>query len=83
LMEAFVLIKVVQSESNPDMDFMKSVEKRIAEIKGVKEVRGVFGLYDFVAIVEAQTPEELGTLVTQTMRNVKGVAQTETMVVGF
>ena len=83
MIEAFVLVKIMQSESGGDLDFMKSVEKKLAGVKGVKEVKGVFGLYDFVAMVEAQTPEELGVLVTQTLRNIKGVAQTETMVIGF
>lgn len=83
MLEAYVLIKVIQTESTPDLDFIMNVEKRIAELKGVKQVKGVFGLFDFIASVEAQTPEELGILVTQTLRNVKGVAQTETLIVGF
>jgi DNA-binding Lrp family transcriptional regulator len=83
LLEAFVLIKVIQIESTPDLDFIMNVEKKIAELKGVKQVKGVFGIFDFVATVEAQTPEELGILVTQTLRNVKGIEQTETLIVGF
>lgn len=83
MVEAFVLVRVQQAASSPDLDFMQGVKEEIAKLDGVKEVKGVFGLYDFVAMVETGTPEELGILVTQTIRNVKGVAQTETMVVGF
>jgi DNA-binding Lrp family transcriptional regulator len=83
MIEAFVLVSVKQDASSPDLDFMNNVKKEIAKLKGVKEVSGVFGLYDFVVRVETQTPEEMGALVTQTMRRIKGVSQTETMVIGF
>lgn len=83
LIEAFVLISVKQDASSPDLDFMNNVKKEIVKLKGVKEVNGVFGLYDFVIRVETETPEEMGTLVTQTLRRIKGVTQTETMVIGF
>jgi DNA-binding Lrp family transcriptional regulator len=83
LIEAFVLVSVKQDASSPDLDFMNNVKKEIVKLKGVKEVNGVFGLYDFVIRVETETPEEMGTLVTQTMRRIKGVTQTETMVIGF
>lgn len=81
--EAFVLIRVQQDPSNLDPEFMNSVKKMLTEIEGVKEVKGVFGIYDFVAVVQTKTVEELGTLVTRTMKNIKGVVQTDTMVVGF
>jgi DNA-binding Lrp family transcriptional regulator len=83
VVEALVLIRVQQVTMNPDLDYMQTVKEQITKLKGVKGVKGVFGLYDFVASVETETPEELGILVTHTIRNVKGVAQTETMVVGF
>ena len=81
--EAFVLIKVQQDESRADPEFMNCVKKEIAKLKGVKEVRGVFGLYDFIAKVEADSVKDLGILVTKDMKNIKGVVQTDTMVVGF
>jgi DNA-binding Lrp family transcriptional regulator len=81
--EAFVLIRVQQVNGNSDLDYMQIVKDEIAKLKGVRNIKGVFGLYDFVATVETETAEELGILVTHTIRNVKGVAQTETMVVGF
>lgn len=83
LIEAFVLVSVKEDASRPDLDFMNNVKKEIVKLKGVKEVNGVFGLYDFVVRVETETPEEMGILVTQTMRMIKGVTQTETMIIGF
>lgn len=83
MIEAFVLVSVKQDASSPDLDFMNNVKMEIVKLKGVKEVNGVFGLYDFVVRVETETAEEMGTLVTQTLRRIKGVTQTETMVIGF
>jgi DNA-binding Lrp family transcriptional regulator len=83
VIEAFVLVRVHHAAANPDLDFIHTIKKEIAKLKGVKKVKGVFGLYDFVVSVQAETAEELGTLVTNTILNVKGVAHTETMVVAF
>lgn len=81
--DAFVLIRVQQDPSHLDPEFMNSIKEELAKIEGVKEVKGVFGIYDFVAIVHTETTEELGRLVTKTMKKIKGVVQTDTMIVGF
>jgi DNA-binding Lrp family transcriptional regulator len=81
--EAFVLVRVKPARLEEAPDFMQTVKKEIAKVGGVKEIKGVFGRYDLVAIVETKTLQELGTLVTNTIRNIKGVAETETLVVGF
>ncbi len=81
--EAFVLIRVQQDVSSHDPEFMNSVKQKLAKLQGVKRVSGVFGIYDFIAIVETKSVEELGILVTKNMKNIKGVVQTDTMVVGF
>jgi DNA-binding Lrp family transcriptional regulator len=81
--EAFILVRVQPVRLDESTNFMQSVKERIAKVGGVKEVKGVFGRYDLVAIVEARTLQELGTIVTDTIRNIKGVAETETLVVGF
>jgi DNA-binding Lrp family transcriptional regulator len=81
--EAFVLVRVQPVRLDESGNFMQSVKEEIAKVGGVKEVKGVFGRYDLVAIVEARTLQELGTIVTDTIRNIKGVAETETLVVGF
>jgi len=52
IVEAFVLIRV---GSNKALNFMKTVREEISRIKGVKEIRGVFGRYDFVVGIETKT----------------------------
>ena len=83
MLEAFVLVRVQPVRLDEASNVMETVKKEIAKVEGVKEIKGVFGRYDFVARVELKTSQELGTLVTNTIRNIKGVAETETLVVGF
>lgn len=81
--EAFVLIRVQQDPSSSDPDFLHSVKQKVEKLQGVKQVKGVFGIYDLVAVVETKSVEELGILVTKHLKNIRGVTQTDTMVVGF
>ena len=39
---------------------------------------GTFGRFDFAVMVEAETPEEMGNLITDCIRGIKGVLNTET-----
>ena len=80
VVEAFVLVRVGSSEA---LNFMKTVKEEISKIRGVKEIFGVFGRYDFVVRVETKTLEELGNLVTDKIRGINGVLTTETLVIGF
>jgi DNA-binding Lrp family transcriptional regulator len=64
-------------------NLMQSIKDKIKTTKGVKEIKGVFGLYDFVVLANTETLQELGNLVTSLVRNIKGVSETETLVVGF
>jgi len=75
-----VLVRVGSSEA---LNFMKTVKEEISKIRGVKEIFGVFGRYDFVVRVETRTLEELGNLVTDKIRGINGVLTTETLVIGF
>jgi len=80
MVEAFVLIRVGSSET---LNFTKTVKEEICKVKGVREIFGVFGRYDFVIRVETKTLEELGNLVTDKIRGIQGVLTTETLVIGF
>jgi len=80
MVEALVLIRVGSSEA---LNFMKTIKEEIRKVAGVKEIYGVFGRYDFVIRVETKTLEELGNLVTDCIRSIKGVLTTETLVMGF
>jgi DNA-binding Lrp family transcriptional regulator len=80
MVEALVLVRVGSGEA---MNFMKTVKQEIGKIKGVKKVYGVFGRYDFAVMVETKTNEEMGNLVTDCIRGIKGVVYTETLMIGF
>ena len=80
MVEALILVRVGSGEA---LNFMKTVKEQMRKVKGVREVHGVFGRYDFVARVETKTLEELGNLVTDSIRGIDGVLTTETLVMGF
>jgi DNA-binding Lrp family transcriptional regulator len=80
MIEAIVLVRVGSSET---FNFMKTIKEEMRRVKGVKDIQGVFGRYDFVVKVETETLEELGKLVTDNIRGLKGVTATETLVIGF
>jgi DNA-binding Lrp family transcriptional regulator len=80
MVQALVLVRVGSSET---LNLMKTIREEICKVKGVKEVHGVFGRYDFAVMVEAKTAQELGNLVTDCIRGIKGVVYTETLIIGF
>jgi DNA-binding Lrp family transcriptional regulator len=80
MVEALVLVRVGSGEAT---NFMKTIKQEIGKVKGVKKVYGIFGRYDFAAMVEARTDEEMGNLVADCIRGIKGVTYTETLVIGF
>jgi DNA-binding Lrp family transcriptional regulator len=80
LVEALILVRVGSSET---LNFMKTVKEELCKIKGVKEVNGVFGRWDFAVRLETKTLGDLGNQVTDCIRSIKGVQSTETLVMGF
>jgi DNA-binding Lrp family transcriptional regulator len=78
MVEALVLVRAGSSET---LNLMKTIKEQICKVKGVKEVYGVFGRYDFAVRVEAKTTEQLGNLVTDCIRGIHGVVSTETLVI--
>jgi DNA-binding Lrp family transcriptional regulator len=80
MVEALILVRVGSSET---LNLMKTIKEEISRVKGVKEVYGVFGRYDFAVRVQTKTAEELGNLVTDCIRGIKGVVYSETLVIGF
>ena len=65
------------------LNFAKLTKERIAKIKGVKEVYGVFGRDDIIARIETNSLESLASLIADKIKSISGVISTETLVVGF
>ena len=70
---AFLMINSVPDQS-------EWVHERIREIKGVEEAYRLYGVYDIVAVVKAETTEELKGIILR-IRTVKGVLSTLTLMV--
>jgi len=65
------------------LTWSKETKERIKKIAGVKEVYGVLGRCDLIALVEAESTEELTSLVADEIRGVPGVQTSETLTVVF
>jgi DNA-binding Lrp family transcriptional regulator len=72
--KAFVAIHCDTGKEN-------QVIRNIMEIKGVKEVKGVLGLYDVIAKIEAQDSVTLEQIITKYVRKVPHVLTTMTLIV--
>ncbi|MCX8182788.1 MAG: Lrp/AsnC ligand binding domain-containing protein, partial [Candidatus Methanomethyliaceae archaeon] len=71
---AFVLINV---EAGSDKEVLENIKK----ISEVKQAYMVYGVYDLVAILEADTLEKLRECVTKKIRQLDKVRSTMTMIV--
>jgi DNA-binding Lrp family transcriptional regulator len=65
------------------LSWTKETKARLKTISGVKEVYGVLGTCDMVAIVETETLEKLTSLVADQIRAVPGIQSSETLTVVF
>ena len=68
---AFVMLNSVPDQS-------EWVLERIGDIEGVKEAYRLYGVYDIVAVVKAETNEELKGIILH-IRTVKHVVSTLTL----
>ncbi|MCC6012779.1 MAG: Lrp/AsnC ligand binding domain-containing protein [Candidatus Verstraetearchaeota archaeon] len=71
---AFILINV---EAGADKEVLENIRK----IPEVKQAYMVYGVYDIVAILEAETLEKLRECVTRKIRQMDKVRSTMTMIV--
>ncbi|TFG41671.1 MAG: Lrp/AsnC family transcriptional regulator, partial [Chromatiales bacterium] len=53
---------------------------QITDMPGVSEVFSVAGRYDLVAIVRVSKNEELADVISDKMRHLDGIVETETMI---
>ena len=72
--QAFVLV-------NADLGAEEDLLKKLREIPNVKEVYVVYGVYDIVARVEADTMEKVKETITWNIRRLDKVRSTPTMIV--
>jgi DNA-binding Lrp family transcriptional regulator len=73
MVTAIVLIKAETSRI-PDLANM------MADMPGVSEVFSVAGRYDLVAVVRVARNEDLADVITDKMRHLDGIVETETMI---
>ena len=65
---------------NTEPQSTKKTAETIAAIEGVTEVYSVAGTYDLVAIVRVATEERLADLVTEKIRAVPGILNSQTLI---
>ncbi len=70
--KAYVLI-------NCDLGAEEFVISKLKEINSVREVQGVFGAYDIVGVIEADTVESLRDTITWKIRKIEKVRSTLTL----
>jgi DNA-binding Lrp family transcriptional regulator len=73
MVTAIVLIK---AETNR----IPELANEIADVDGVSEVFSVAGRYDLVAIVRVSKNDELADVISDKMRHLAGIVETETMI---
>ncbi len=73
MVTAIVLLHVERDQINP-------VAERLADIPGVTEVYSVAGRYDLAAVIRTKTNDQLAEVITQRIRQVSGILDTETLI---
>jgi len=69
--KAFILIETMVGRTREIADTMNKIE-------GVKSVDLVTGPYDIIAVVEAETLNQIGDIVTQVIHPIGGISRTVT-----
>jgi len=68
----FVLIKAVPSHEH-------KVYNKLSNISEIIKLHPLFGEYDFIAKVEVENYDKLGSIVVNKIRSVEGVLSTKTL----
>ena len=64
---------------NAERDKVNDVAEALADMKGISEVYSVSGRYDLVAIIRVKNNDDLASTVTNHMRKLNGILNTETL----
>ena len=73
MVSALVLLKIARDKVN-------DVGEKLAELKGITEVYSVAGRYDLVAVIRVKDNHDLADLVTDKIRQVEGILDSETLI---
>ena len=66
---------------NVELGFEEKILKSVSDIPNVKECHRVYGVYDIIAKVEAESLDELKQNATSKIRRLEGVRSTLTTIV--
>ncbi|MFQ5993133.1 MAG: Lrp/AsnC family transcriptional regulator [Nitrospiraceae bacterium] len=64
---------------NVERDKVNEVAGALADMKGISEAYSVSGRYDLVAIIRVKNNDDLADTVTNHMRKLNGILNTETL----
>ena len=67
---------------NTERDHVNDVAEALVDLEGVGEVHSVAGRYDLVAILRVAENDALASLVTEHIRQIQGIVNSETLI-GF
>jgi DNA-binding Lrp family transcriptional regulator len=81
-MRAIVLLTLLGG-TGERLSWYKETKERLGKISGVKEVYGVLGRCDLVALVEAENTEGLTSIVADKIRAIPGIQASETLTIVF
>jgi DNA-binding Lrp family transcriptional regulator len=73
MVTAIVLLHVERDQISP-------VAEQLADIPGVTEVYSVAGRYDLAAVIRTRANDQLAEVITQQIRQVRGILDTETLI---
>jgi Lrp/AsnC family leucine-responsive transcriptional regulator len=79
LVTGFILVSIVYSVENQTSQ--KRIAEKIAALPNVQEVHIISGDWDLIVKVKAKGVDELGSFITEKLRNIHGVGKTLTAVV--
>ena len=66
---------------NAELGQERNLLNRISSIQNVREVYATYGVYDLIAIIEAETQDRLREVITGKIRSLPGLKTTLTMII--
>jgi len=70
---------IVLINMKPDAE---GIAESLSAVEGVKEVHGLYGIYDIIVFVEADSMSALKDVINTKIRRLGGINATLTMIVG-